>query len=115
MAKPRTAGDLFYRVAFDKRVEQNDGAGNTKGVWQEQFQRRAGYIHVRGGETVMAGRLEGQQTQVIFVRACSQSILITPEWRARDIRTGVIFNVREVTATTDRKWVDLLVQSGVAV
>ncbi|NTF07182.1 head-tail adaptor protein [Agrobacterium rubi] len=115
MAKPRSAGDLFHSVAFDKRVEQSDGAGNTKGSWQEQFQRRAGYINVRGGEAVMADRLEGQRTQVIFVRACSQSKTITPEWRVRDTRTGVIYNVREVTATIDRLWIDILVQSGVAV
>ncbi len=114
MAKTRSAGDLFYRFAFDKRVDQQDGYGNTKGAWQEQFQRRAGVTHIRGGEAVMADRLQGQYTQIVFVRACSQSKLITPDWRARDVRTGVVFNIREVTATTDRLWIDLLIQSGVA-
>lgn len=31
MAKTRSAGDLYYRFAFDKRVDQQDGYGNTKG------------------------------------------------------------------------------------
>lgn len=114
MAKLRSAGDLYYRFAFDKRVDQQDGYGNTKGEWQEQFQRRAGLTHIRGGEAVMADRLQGQHTQIVFVRACSETRLITSDWRARDVRTGAVFNIREVKATTDRKWVDLLMQSGVA-
>lgn len=114
MAKLRSAGDLYYRFAFDKRVDQQDGYGNTKGEWQEQFQRRAGLTHIRGGEAVMADRLQGQHTQVVFVRACSETRLITSDWRARDVRTGAVFNILEVTTTTDRKWVDLLMQSGVA-
>lgn len=107
--------DLYYRVAFDKRVETDDGMGNTVGGWQEQFQRRAAYRHLRGGESVMAGRLQGKHTQIITVRASSQTRGITTDWRVRDARTSEAFNIRDVTHETDRMWISLLVEKGVAV
>ncbi|NTG22042.1 phage head closure protein [Agrobacterium rhizogenes] len=114
MSKTRSAGDLFFLVAFDKRVEIDDGAGNTIGDWQEQFQCRAGYTHLRGGENVMADRLQGQHTQVIFVRRSSATRQVTTDWRVRDVRAGKSFNIRDITQADDRLWLDFLCQSGVA-
>ena len=114
MAKLRSAGDLYYRVAFDQRVEADRGDGVTVGNWVEQFQVRAGYTHLRGGEAVMAGRLQGKHSQIIFIRASLQAGRIGTDWQARDIRTGVAFNIREITRTDDRQWLDLLCESGVA-
>lgn len=108
------AGDLRERVAFDRRVEREDGLGNTVDEWQEQFSVRAGYIHLRGGETVQAARLENRHPQVIRIRASSQSRQITADWRCRDARIGDVFAIRDVTHTVDRKWVDLLCERGVA-
>jgi SPP1 family predicted phage head-tail adaptor len=114
MTKLRSAGDLDQRVAFDKREETNDpdDDGNYVGKWVEQFQCSAGFIHLRGGESVLASRLQGQHVQVIFVRACSQTRTVTTDWRIRDVRTGATFNIRDVTPTKDRAWVDFLCQSG---
>ncbi|MBZ5760276.1 phage head closure protein [Rhizobium sp. VS19-DR104.2] len=114
MARTRSAGDLYYRVAFDSRVEADDGAGNTVGDWEEQFQSRAGFTPLRGGEAIMAGRLQGQQTKIIFIRSSIASRQVTLEWRVRDMRTGETYNIREITPTEDRMWIDLLCQSGVA-
>ncbi len=107
-------GRLQFRVAFDQRAEVEDGHGNTEADWVEQFQCRAGYIHLRGGENVMAGRLSGKHPQIITVRASSQTRLITTAWQLRDARTGAVFNIRDVTHETDRQWISLLVESGVA-
>jgi len=114
MAKQRGAGDLFQRVAFDRRIETNDpdDDGNSVGEWQEQFQQRAGYIHLRGGEDVMASRLQGQHVQVIFVRASTQTSAVTSDWRIRDARTDISYNIREITPSDDRAWLDFLCQSG---
>ncbi|MDH2092101.1 head-tail adaptor protein [Rhizobium pusense] len=123
MAKPRSAGDLFHRVAFDKREEIDRGDGVFVGQWVEQFQVRAGFAHLRGGESVMADRLQGQHTQVIFVRSSSQTRAVDTDWRVRDVRRGEFvngewvgseFNIRDVTPTNDRQWLDFLCQSGVA-
>jgi len=115
MAKQISAGDLYYRVAFDKRVEVEDGAGNTVGDWQEQFSCRAAYRHLRGGESVMAGRLQGKHTQVIIVRASSLTRSVSTDWRVRDVRNGEVFNIRDITHETDRRWVSMLCEKGVAV
>lgn len=128
MAKPLGAGDLYYSVAFLKREEIDDGMGNTiDDKLVEQFRCRAAYRHLRGGESVMAARLDGKHTQVIIVRASSQTRQITTDWIVRDVRassetepgsgkfTGDIFNVRDVTHETDRMWISLLCEKGVAV
>lgn len=114
MAEKLGAGDLYHRVAFDRRAEVDDGMGNTQSEWVEQFQCRAAYRHLRGGESVMAGRLEGKHTQIITVRASSQTRTITSDWRVRDARSGGAFAIRDVTHETDRQWISLLVERGVA-
>lgn len=118
MARRPTAGDLYERVAFEARVSENPDSpvdyGNTESTWAEQFERRAQYIHLRGGETVQAARLEGRHVQVIRVRSDNATRIITTDWRAVDQRTGDVFNVRDVTHTPDRQWIDLLCEKGVA-
>lgn len=106
------AGDLYHRVAFDVRVDAEDGAGNTQGDWEEQFSRRAAFTHLRGGESVMASRLEGKHIQVIRVRACAQTRQVTTDWQVRDVRTAVAYNIRDVTPDSSRLWIDFLVESG---
>lgn len=130
MAKPRSAGDLVHRYAFDRRVDIDRGDGVTVGKWEEQLNVRAGVIPIRGGEAVIAGRLQGRSVQVVFIRASSLSRQISTDWRMRDVRTGEIvddpkgdmvdgkkwtgvsYNVLEITISNDRAWVECLGQSG---
>jgi SPP1 family predicted phage head-tail adaptor len=114
MPKNSGAGQLYQRVAFDKETDGSDGYGGTVTGWTEQFQCRAGYTHLRGGESVMAARLEGTHSIVIRVRASSQTRTVTTDWRVRDTRAGTIYNIRDITPSDDRAFLDILVQSGVA-
>jgi len=114
VAKKRSFGDLFNRIAFDKRAEIDRGDGVTVGAWEEQFQVLAGYVHMRGGEAVMAGRLQGRHSQVMFVQASDQTRLVTTEWQVRDVRSGIAYAVRDITPSDDRLWLDFLCESGVA-
>lgn len=124
MAKTPTAGELRHRVAFDARVEQSDGYGNTKGAWQERCVVHAAFRPRGGSEAVMAARLEGRNLIGVYVRASSATRQITTEWRMRDVRVadpttgddlpGIKYNIVHVDAVTDRAWVYLDVQSGVA-
>jgi SPP1 family predicted phage head-tail adaptor len=102
-------------VAFDKKGTASDGLGGTGGAWAEQFQRRAGFTHLRGGEKVLAARLEGTHTLVIRVRSSTGTRTVTTDWRVRDVRTGTAYNIRDITPTEDRMFLDILAQSGVAV
>ena len=116
MAKPDkiSVGQLFERVAFDQRETVSDGMGNTVGQWVEQFQARAEYIHLRGGEAVIAGRLQGRHTQVIRVRASSSTRSLTTDNSVRDVRSGTRYNIRDIEVETNRQFISLTCESGVA-
>jgi len=114
MADNRSAGSLYYKVALDKREDVDDGMGNTVSGWQEQFQTRAEFIHLRGSEAVMAGRLQGKHTQVIRVRVSSNTRLITTDFRVRDTRRNIAFNIRDIEWETNRQFISLTCESGVA-
>lgn len=118
MARKPSGGDLVENVAFDMRVTGNPDSpadyGNTVLDFVEQFRRRAGYIHLRGGEAVIAGRLQGRHIQVVRVRSDSSTRQIMSDWRVRDVRTGIAYAVRDVSPTEDRRFLDVLCESGVA-
>lgn len=112
------AGDLKERIALERRMEINPDApndyGNTVGGWVSQGEVWAQYVFLRGGEAVIAGRLQGRQPVVVRVRASALTRQVAPEWRVRDVRSGVIYAVRSVTETADRAAVEVLAESGVA-
>lgn len=108
------AGDLSHRVVLQKQGATSDGAGGTTTAFADQFTVWAGYTNPRSGESVMAGRLAGKPTKVVRIRCSSQARQVTTDWRLRDHRTGELFNIREVTETEDRAFVDLLCEGGVA-
>ncbi|MBW9113149.1 head-tail adaptor protein [Rhizobium cauense] len=123
----RDAGRLNEKVAFDERADQEDGHGNVQDAFVEQFQRRAGFTYMRGGETVIASRLEGRQPTIVRVRRDSDTLKIGPDWRMRDSRNGSwqgtdenrywdgpIYAVRSIAPTEDRQFLDIMVESGVA-
>lgn len=108
------AGPLKQRVTFQKQGTMSDGAGGTTTAFVDQFTVWAGYTHLRGGETVLAARLQGQHSQVIRVYRSRRTRLITTDWRVKDARTGVVLNIRDITPTDDGAFFDMLCQSGVA-
>lgn len=114
MAKQLGSGDLYYRVDCQKRAGQDDGLGNTVSAFATQFSVRAAYRHLRGGESVMASRLENKHPIIITVRASSQTREITADWLLIDARDGTAWAVRDVTHETDRQWISLLCERGVA-
>lgn len=108
------AGDLYYRVHCQRRVERDDGYGNTVAEFATQFTVRAAYRHLRGGESVIASRLANKHPMLITVRASNQTRQITSDWRLIDERDETGWAVRDVTAETDRQFITFLCESGVA-
>ncbi len=108
------AGLLREKVAFDERIEVDDGFGNMEGYFGEVFQTRASFTFLRGGEAVIAARLEGKQPVVVRVRESSETRRIQPDWSIRDLRTGESYAVRSVAPTPDRQWIDVAAEGGVA-
>lgn len=109
------AGPLNQRWRFEKRSESADGYGNTVSTWSAQFTAWTGRRDLRGGEGVMASRLEGKQPAILTVRAATSTTrTITTDWRAVNVNTGQVMNVRSVTETPDRKFIEMLCEAGVA-
>jgi SPP1 family predicted phage head-tail adaptor len=116
------AGALRERVSFDRREDLSgdsppgDAYGNVEGNWQEQFTVAARIIPRLGGEEVMAARLAGRQPYTIRVRSSSDTRRISTDWRARNARDGIVYNIRAVSNVDERNvFLDLLCEAGVAV
>lgn len=114
MASSPSAGQLIERVAFDARIAEDDEHGNVEGEFVERFQRRAGFTFLRGGETVIAARMEGRQPVVVLVRSDTETRLVDTDWQMRDVRTSSVYAVRSIIPSDDRQWLHITVESGVA-
>lgn len=124
-----STGRLTRLVAFDKPTTTPDGYGGQETGWSGEFDEVkawAEFIYLRGSEAVLAARLEGRQPIVVRVANFAGGRQITAGWRMRDLHNGEwttgdewdgdVFNVRTApTPTQDRQWLEILVESGVAV
>ncbi|WP_167765430.1 MULTISPECIES: head-tail adaptor protein [unclassified Brevundimonas] len=105
------AGDLKDRVRFEERGQTPKG---HLGDWQEHCTVWAQIKWLRGGESVVAQRLEGRQPAAIVVRTSTQARLIDPAFRAVDARTGRTFNIKAVSPAKEAGFIDILAVSGEA-
>lgn len=101
-----------YAPSLDTRW--GDGAGNVLGDW---FPRGAFWAEIRdlrGGEDVLAGRLQGRSTVLVILRANAATRTIAPDDRLIDLATNRTLNVRHATPPDHRAFITLLCESGVA-
>lgn len=103
-----------HSIAFESLGSGSDNAGGSYSNWVEQFQCRAGYRHLKGGESVIAARLEGKHVQIVNVGYFQNSRSVTTDWRIKDLRTNETYNVRDISISEDRSEIDFLCESGVA-
>lgn len=117
MAKKPSSGGLKQKLSFQHRTFGDDGYGNeVPGPWVSAFTEYAELMPLRGGEAIMAARLQGTQTFVLRVRSFEASRSVTPEWRAVDARNSErVFNIKSIAdAEQNNRWLDMLVEQGVA-
>lgn len=108
------AGQLRGRITFAVRSTGVDEYGNGESAFVDQFTVAARVQFLRGGENVMAERLQGNQPVVITVRASSDTRQITTDWRATDAHDPeLVYNVRSASPGERRDYIDLLCQVGV--
>lgn len=121
-SSPQTSGALRERIGFYRPVKTDDGFGNKQigfaGV--PEIVVRASLAPRLGGESVLAGRLAGRSLVSIVVRASASTRAITTDWKARDERAGVEFNIRSIVdpfrgGVGRGRWLDLLCEEGVAI
>jgi SPP1 family predicted phage head-tail adaptor len=113
-ANSPTAQELQHRVSFAKRGSVSDGYGNTEGGFEDQFTVWAAFRPRGGSEAVVAARLEGRNILGVYVRSSDQTRQIESDWRMTDVRTGTVYAVKIVDAVTNRRFVYLEAQTGVA-
>lgn len=111
MADAMSAGRLTERIRFERRGL--DANGDALGEFAELFSMAACIVNLRGGEAVMAQRLENKQTVVITVRNCAQVRGLTTADRAVDARTGQPYDIADINprglvAAEQRAWRDIL-------
>lgn len=107
-------GDLNQSVAFDIMTNVPDGQGGFK-KQPTTIETRANFRFLRGGETVIAARLNGTQPVVATIRLNERTRQITTETVMRDKRNGTKYNIRAVVPTDDRKFLEVTAQSGVTI
>ena len=110
-----TANHMRDRVSLEKREEVDDGYGNTVGMWVTQFERDACILLSKGGETVIASRLQSVQPALIIVRYDAETATITAAWRLIETRSGTTYNIR-TSADMERRgrFITMLCEAGVA-
>lgn len=113
------AGDLRFRVRFEKQVEKDSQYGKTTTSWIEQFSRAAAITPMRGGETVMGQRLIGTQPTTIVVRYDSLTKTIAADWRAVEILNGDLIRYYAIKAPPEdmernRMFITIVAVSGEA-
>jgi head-tail adaptor len=107
------SGNLFEKFDFQGPVETLNGYGGVIQGWSDPVSVRASIQYLRGGETVQAARLQGRQPAVLRVRNSQTLRLVDPSWRVTNSRTGVVYNIRSVVRSDDRRWLEFTVESGV--
>src|SRR4051812_12213009 len=110
-----SAGELREKLAFDEVASSETTYGVTPGDWDEQFVRSARVQPRFGSEPVIAQRLAGVQPVTIKVRADTDTRRITNAWRARNTRSGVVYQIRTVTPDEKGAYIEILAEAGVAV
>jgi SPP1 family predicted phage head-tail adaptor len=110
------AGELRERIAFEFQELVDDGYGNTvSGDWTTGPTVAARIQPLRGAETVQAARLAGKQPVEITIRRSAATVAVTTDWRARDVRTGTVYNVRSVVNPDEKhRFLALECELGVA-
>jgi hypothetical protein len=113
------------RVAFDRPDEgAPDPLGGKKRVWTEIRQCRAEVIYLPGSMAIEAARLQGRSVVKVRLHKIGSAREIGPIYRMRivakglqngtgqdDPLPGARYNIREVDAETDCKWIYLIAES----
>lgn len=109
MRKSLAAGDLTKRATLlEPRVER-DADGQLVQGWLDRGTVWCHVLPLRGGESVMAARMQSRNPAIVTMRASNLSRLVTSEWRLRI--DGREYHAKEdPRETQDRAWLEMLVE-----
>lgn len=105
-------GDLRDEIRLERQVSVPDGAGGSVITWQAVLTAPAHIRPIRGGETVMAGRLASTETIVVTIRNQPALATSSQTWRLISTRSNRVFDIKSITVDDRRAFVDFLCQTG---
>lgn len=115
MAQTQGAGPLRELLMAESRSPIDDGMGNEiSGPWTEQSLHPASLVARRGGEAVIAGRLQGTVSFVATARYSMACAAISTDYRFRSTRSGQTYSILTAIARPGRDYIDFDVVTGVA-
>lgn len=102
------------RVNFQQRGMVPDGSGGqVPGPFSTVFTCAAEYVPLRGGETVVASRLQGTQPYIVRVRSSAATRAVDTSWQIVDSRSSKTMNIRAVSDPDGkRQWLEFLAVAG---
>ncbi len=111
-----SAGALDHRATFQRPIHNRDEDGQLHQGWADEFTAWANVRYLRGGEAVMAARMQSHTPAILTIRNSASARQVTSEWRAlvRD-RSGVerVFELREdPRPTPGAAMLEMLAESG---
>lgn len=108
------AGERRRRLTFLAVPSVDGELGTKRGDPVPQFSRYAKLVPLRGGEEVMAARLQSRQPYNLELLQDSGTRQITTDWQIKD-RAGTLYNIRTIIDPDNKgaRFV-MLVESGVA-
>ena len=111
------AGPLRERVRFERRSEVSDGAGNHVANWASLIAKRWAQIRpLRGGEEVVAAKLQSAGLVEVWVRSDPDTRGVRPDDRIVDLsNTARPLNIRYIENPDQRdKMLKMVCEYGVA-
>lgn len=105
------AGDLTKRASFRRPIEARDTNGNPIQGYPEAFKAWVNLKPLRGGESVMASRMQSRAPAIVTFRSSSQAREVTSDWQV--VIDGRIYEAKEdPRETQDRAYLEMLVEAG---
>ncbi len=111
----RLISKLDTRVAFGVSTGEDDGYGGQETSWVAEFEAFADIQFEHGAEAVLSDALTGVQRFKVRLHSSANTRKLTARYQMRTATGESVFNIRSVDAISDRRWVWLKVESGVAV
>ena len=118
--EPAGVGQFRQVVRFERRALAADAYGNTLGDWVSLIDHRAAKLTpTRGGEAVIADRLQGESSWDLWVRYDLLTAQVTPDDRVVQLVNGATaqtFNILFAQDMTGRRhWLLMQLTLGKAV
>lgn len=105
------------RFVIERNMAEDDWTGHSvEPDWQiVAGPVAAGILFMRGGEGVLASRLTAKQPAILTIRNSAAARGILPSDRAKNVRTGEMFNIREQPRVSrdNLGFLEMLIESGV--